>query len=322
MKRAFLLFFIGVCTLITCPITNAQPIEISTQCDTIAMIGDHIELKLSLTSPTSIPVIFPVIPDTLSPSIEFIPSHKGYDSISNGKKGITYTKTYLFTIFNAGKYTIPALEFIAPTKNQSFYLSTPISITIEAPAVDTTSSIKEIKEIMNVPYTFKELAPFIFGGLGGILLLAFIIYAIYRYINKKPIVILPKKPQIPADILALQQMEELKHKKLWQQNFTKEYYTELTEILRTYIQDYLHVQAIEITSDELLAIYEKCVFGDNETYALLQSILPLSDSVKFAKNIPLPNENDLCFSQALSFIELTRQKVETLKASTNLENEK
>ena len=114
----------------------------------------------------------------------------------------------------------------------------------------------------------------------------------------------------------------LKNVKLWQQGLNKEYYTALTETVRRYIVDRFGVNAMELTSAEILDSLRK----DEEVasvYDRLKQILLLADFVKFAKIHPLPDENDLSLTNAYSFVNETKQKAQdsTVKDGNRSENE-
>ncbi len=110
--------------------------------------------------------------------------------------------------------------------------------------------------------------------------------------------------------------------KLWQQGLNKEYYTALTETVRRYIVDRFGVNAMELTSAEILDSLRK----DEEVasvYDRLKQILLLADFVKFAKIHPLPDENDLSLTNAYLFVNETKQKAQdsTVKDGNGSENE-
>ncbi|PIE99005.1 MAG: hypothetical protein CR961_01375, partial [Polaribacter sp.] len=108
-------------------------------------------------------------------------------------------------------------------------------------------------------------------------------------------VIVEEKPKIPPYELAIQELKALDEKLLWQNNKIKEYYSELTDILRTYIEDEFGVPALESTSDEIVKKLsrlhrKKQIIAPNETLNRLSKLLQTSDLVKFAKMKPLSDE--------------------------------
>jgi hypothetical protein len=94
---------------------------------------------------------------------------------------------------------------------------------------------------------------------------------------------------------AIQKLHDLDEKLLWQNNKVKEYYSELTEIVRAYIERELNVPALESTTDELVETLidfndSKAIVTTKETIKKLQGLLREADLVKFAKSKPLSEE--------------------------------
>ena len=116
---------------------------------------------------------------------------------------------------------------------------------------------------------------------------------------------------------AIKELDEIKQQKLWQQGRSKEYYTLITETLRRYIVDRFDINAMEMTSGEILDIIRKQHEADS-VYENLKQILNLSDFVKFAKMNPLPDENDLSMVNAYLFINQTKiEEVAVPEAETD-----
>lgn len=88
---------------------------------------------------------------------------------------------------------------------------------------------------------------------------------------------------------------ELDEKLLWQNNKVKEYYSELTEIIRGYIERELKVPALEKTTDEIVEALKdfndaETIITSEETIKKLKELLQEADLVKFAKSKPLAIE--------------------------------
>lgn len=281
------------------------------------LIGDHFHIQLKAVVPATHLVIPPVFLDSISKNIEIVEASKLDSLYSTDKKLLTLTQTITATSFDSGAWTIPPFQFLhkAPqdTAMEAFF-SNALQINVNTVAVDTTQAIKDIKEPLKAPITFKEILPWL---LGGLIVLAIIFAGIYfyrRYKNKKPLFTLPEKPAIPAHQWALEELEKLRLKKLWQSNFIKEYYTELTDILRLYFEKRFAFDAMEMTSDEIIAEFKKQK-DYSSLIAKLEKVLTTSDLVKFAKGMPVASEHDSCFLHAKEIIENTIPKVVTTMAS-------
>lgn len=138
-----------------------------------------------------------------------------------------------------------------------------------------------------------------------ILILALLgsLYAIKRY--KKVGYIIPKKPEPTPYEAAMEALRHLKEKKLWEQGLEKEYFTELTDILRIYLFRRFGINAMEMTSRQILAsLKSDKELKDKRSY--FRQILDMSDFVKFAKVRPLPDDNVSAYDNAVRFIEETK----------------
>ena len=145
--------------------------------------------------------------------------------------------------------------------------------------------------------------------------------AVYAYIQKKkkgyyfkPVVI------EPPHVIALHALDHVKVEKLWQQGKEKEYFTEVTDILRKYIENRFGVNAFEMTSDEILNIVNNFMIADSSTDSLKQ-VLKLADLVKFAKYKPFPDENDLSLVNAYLFVNQTKKEEVVVTPDSNEPNQ-
>ena len=126
--------------------------------------------------------------------------------------------------------------------------------------------------------------------------------------NQKHIMPFKKEePKLTPYEQAIKELDTIKQQKLWQQGRNKEYYTELTDKLRRYIVERFDINAMEMTSGEILEIIRKEPDA-SEVYNTLKEIMGLSDFVKFAKLTPLPDENDRSMVNAYLFVNRTKRQ--------------
>jgi DNA-binding transcriptional regulator GbsR (MarR family) len=116
------------------------------------------------------------------------------------------------------------------------------------------------------------------------------------------------KPKVKPHITALKELEKLKVKKLWQNGQVKQYYSELTDILRTYIDGRYDINAMEMISSDILKELEGKELPEQLRKELEQT-LGIADLVKFAKMEPLPDDHDRCFKQAVNFVQETAEQL-------------
>jgi hypothetical protein len=118
------------------------------------------------------------------------------------------------------------------------------------------------------------------------------------------------KPQIPPHVKALEALEALRAKHLWQQGRIKEYHSVLTDIVRIYIEGRFGVDALEMVTSEVLDAMRASGQLDEPNLEGLRRILQTADMVKFAKYNPLPDEHDGSFRSAVRFVNETAPKEE------------
>ncbi len=201
-------------------------------------------------------------------------------------------KKYALTSFDSGRYVIPRQRVFIWSQE---YLTDSLTIDVNTVAVDTTKQqMFEIKAIQNEPYTFDDFKSYLWWILLALLVVGLILYLIFRKKETPE----EMEAKIPPYQLAQKRLNELDEKQLWQKNRIKEYYVELTVILRNYIEREMKIPALESTSDELLETISDFNTSSSlnipkETISKLQKLLKESDLVKFAKYKPLSNEIEL-----------------------------
>jgi hypothetical protein len=116
----------------------------------------------------------------------------------------------------------------------------------------------------------------------------------------------------PAHEIAMEKLDELKSKGLWQQGFIKEYQSELTYILREYLENRYQIKALESTTQEIVSDLQvhQLETGDIQ---MLKDLLQIADLVKFAKAKPDVNIHERFFQQAVDFVKSTQFVLTTNK---------
>lgn len=287
---------------------NAQDIKVSAKLtDNSIVIGDQTSIVLRLECPASRSIRWPVINDSLSSELEICKYSKIDTLLSEDKKSHVLSQNLTITSFDSGAYHVPAFEFRYRDKNDTadnILITDSLLLHVYTVAVDTTKAFKKIKDPLDAPFTLKEALPWIIGGLALVGIIVLLIYIIRRYRKKKPLIQLPKKPVLKPHEKALQELEKLRIRKLWQEGRVKEYHTLLTDIIRIYLFDQFRVDAIEMVTYEIMSAVEN-VNISNEAKSKLKELLELADLVKFAKAEPLPDEHDKCYKNAEAFVKFT-----------------
>lgn len=231
------------------------------------------------------------------PSTEQL-SQNGIVALSQNYDSLQHTLYTTLTSFE------PGTHYVILSEDDSLML------TVLDVDVDTTSAeIRDIAPIEKVPYTFWEIFRWILLGL-GILALAFGGWWLWKkwksgkvseWLSNEPV-----DTRTPEE-RALDNLESLRQKQLWQSGRVKEYHTELTDTVRTFIEEATGIRATDMTSDETIEEMESKKWTvDN---SLLRDIFTTADLVKFAKSEPLPHEHDRSMSEATEFVKSLWEQV-------------
>jgi hypothetical protein len=278
MRNLFLYFFILFSSY---AFAQSTPKVQATADTTSIRIGEQFQYKIEVF-------------DTLNVIIPKLENLKGLeiikeDSLVTIKNRLI--KKYLLTGFDSGAYYIPQQQIFI--RNQAF-LTDSILINVATVPVDTIKQkMFPIKSIQEEPYIFDDFKPYLIWVILGLLLIGVLLYFILK--KKKTVEVEEVIPLLPPYEEALEKLKTLDDKLLWQNNKIKQYYSELTEIIRDYIEKELKIPALEITSDELLDLIKnsqnsKEITISTESFNKLKALLTEADLVKFAKSKPLSHE--------------------------------
>lgn len=273
------------------------------------LIGQQAHVELSVTyrvdQGASPAIDWPSIADTLTGHIAVL--HDSHvDTIAPDKQRDPYllkqTRTLTITSWDSGYWAIPPFRFAI---NGDTLETTPLLLTVNTVEVDTTQAIRDIKEIYEVPFSWmdwlREHWPWVAGGAAALAVLTAVTILLVRRARRPRTEQVVHEPVKPLHVRTLLALEELDRRKLWQQGQVKVYHTELTDILRGYIEERFGVQAMEQTTDELVAALRPSAMRTAQREQL-GNLLRLADMVKFAKWTPLPAENEQMMAGAMKLV--------------------
>ena len=305
MKK-FLNIHIGTLLLALCFVPQAiAQVTVNASIDSLQLyIGEQTRVKLEVSCPTESELVMPVYEDMLMPGVEIVGEVKADTQYLNKKQQVLVSQEYMITSFDSAFYYIPPFEVLVDSQS---YASNPLALKVYHFPVDTTNveAIFPIKEIVELKLTFSDLWVML---LALVLLVGFailVMYLVKRYNDDKPILKrVTVAPKLPAHQVALKEMDRIKEEKSWQRDDVKQYYTELTDALRVYMEERFGFNAMEMTSDEIIAHLNEQ--PDKEWIDELRTLFNMSDLVKFAKYKPLINENDMNLITAIDFVNKTK----------------
>jgi predicted secreted protein len=285
------------------------------------LIGDQLRLLLEIDKPKDLDVEFPRVPDTFSSGIEVVNRSK-VDTIKlDSKVREKLIQSLYITSFDSGIHQIPSFFFkLKNGKMLDSAATLALAFEVHTMKVDASKGPVDIKAPYSAPVTLKEVIPYILGTI----LIAAIIFFIFYYMKWKkknvPLFIRPEKPADPAHVIALRELDRIKTQKLWQHEKLKQYYSEVADTIRIYIEKRFDVPAMEFTSAETIGTFtQNKNMVDDSSLDQLQHILSLADLVKFAKYTPLPDDNNLTLTNAYFFVNQTKKEEVKVPEKTDAE---
>lgn len=292
-------------------LVNSQELKVTASIDSVVLpIGQQTKVRLDVVQPKDVVLNFPVYGNELYDKIEIL-DQSPVDTTTMDASTLRLSKTYTVTSFDSGFYAIPPIVLSIDTlSGGGQILSNPLALKVYTYPVDTTQGVYDVKPIQSVPYTFAEIVPWIVGGLLFVGLLILFIWLFRRMRRNEPIFSIVREKVVEAPhVVALRELDKIKKEKVWQTGRVKEFYTQLTDVVRVYIEGRYNVQAPEMTSGETLDALKRVMNEEQGALQNLKQVLLTADMVKFAKASPLPDENDLSMMNAYFFVNQTKLEV-------------
>ena len=284
---------------------GAQQTLIDVKVDTAdILVGEQTTLHVTVTTDPNRRIVIPLPSDTLMTGVEVISVSDADSTVADGR--LVIRRDILVTSFDSSLYLLP--PFIA-IDGADTIASNQVALKVSTVPVDVDNPEKfyDIKDVWKPPFVLADYYPWIFGVLTALFIICVIGYLVQRYRrHQSEVPVTPAEPELPPYETAIRELDSIKDQKLWQQGLNKEYYTQVTDTLRRYISRRYGVNAMEKTSEEILAIIERET-DESTVYDTLRQVLRLSDYVKFAKLHPLPDENDESMRNAYLFVNQTKR---------------
>ncbi|MGM9775466.1 MAG: hypothetical protein ACI3ZG_01655 [Candidatus Coprenecus sp.] len=283
-------------------------VEPSITRDTI-LIGDQVEWSALFHLKSGESVKIDPISGYIAPGVELIKGIE-YDTISSKKDFLDVVAKATVTSFDSGSYVIPSMYAYISRDGQvsDTLMIREISLEVTTVPIDTaTYQMFDIRPQFRYPVTLSEVMPYVVG----VLLLAALVYAailIFKRVKARKVgeqvVRVKEKPWV----VALKNLDEIDQKRLWQGGMVKAYYTEVTDVLRIYLQERFSITTMERTSAEILSDISCGNVLEKAEYDRLKEILVTSDFVKFAKFNPSELQNEQALTSAKKFVNNTQER--------------
>lgn len=273
---------------------------------------------------------FPQIKDTLMTNIRIVENwkmdtlkvkkqKKDQPDLLNLRAGITITS------FDEGIYILPPLAVQRLTKDGvvDTLVFEAQRLEVKTMPVDTAAfKPHDIKGQMTYPVTFKEVAPWVAGGLVLAGLIALVIWLIVKYSRRNNPEYIHKDP---PHIVALRKLDKYRGNAMWAPEKQKGFYSGVTDALREYIFERYGVCAMEMTTAEIFEDM-KSTDAPKELLRELKVLFERADFVKFAKFVASDEDNASTLPLAVRFVTATYQneitnEEEVPEASSKSRNE-
>lgn len=315
MKRpAYLILFL---LFLSVPAAKGQNVVLNADFDSLAIcIGQQARMTLDLRVDTGYEVKMPDLrKDTLCAGIEIRGVQEKRSLIDNGKRE-KYVQEYLVTSFDANQYNVPAFDVYIdsvkyPSRSPELFV---YNVNINTEKID---SISPVRDIIGVELGWEEYRDSVYLGVIVLFSVSLLVYLAILFIKNKPIIrIIKIKPKVPSHIQAMKAIDEIKNDpSLAAGENSKLYYTRLTDVLRQYLDDRFGINAMEMTTSEIVAELKK--IEDKDALKDLQELFEMADLVKFAKMSVTMYDNNRNMLNAIEFVNRTKNvEEETIKQPT------
>lgn len=288
---------------------RGQSVRIESKLDSATLLmGRVTALNVTVVKPTAERGSIIIPRDSMTANVEIVGEASADTSnLGNGIEEIK--RRIILQSFDSGVYVLKPILYVSPL-GDTIASDRPVLKVIPA-NVDSLTTIHDYADAQEGEHKFFDFLPDFMSTwwlwlIVGVVLATAGIILYFHYVRKGKISIkLRTKPEEPPYDRAVRSLNDLRAQHLCEQGREKEFYTRLTDILRVYLDKRFHINAMEMTSSQILRALE-----GNEATRLpklhMSQLLEIADFVKFAAQRPLPDDNAKAFNNAMQFVEDTK----------------
>lgn len=286
----------------------SDPLDALSDADPLAWKAGVSKADLTLAEPfvVSVEIKHPAA-DTyeLRPGVDFEPF-----GVKEKKLETTSTDPAVTTLrlvlqpFETGELTVPGLRFLAQGPDGARKLDVPPQTVNVLGVIDPAQGQPAMREDVRPLPTRYRTRWWPLAVVLGVVLAALAVWW-WRRRARLPKAEPPPAPRAPADVEALARLAALEAEQLIAQGFFQAHYFRLTEIARDYLGRRYDFDALEMTTDELLAELRRRP-TPGLAFDALADFLRACDLVKFARRVPSDGDAKEAMDAARTLVERTR----------------
>jgi len=307
------ILFSIIVSFFMCLSLGGQDVTVKAQLDSSNIyLGDQVNYRVTINQPSGISLSIPSYTDSLHNGLEIL-AQSEIDTSFSEAGGLILKKTYTITSFDTGYYQIPPFyaEYETGQGKKAFYSDyVPLRVSrVDIAPPDSTDVIFDIAGPEKVGYGAGEILPWVFLLLIAVLA-GWLVYKYFPRKKKKEEEKGPPMPDEPVHIIVLRELDKLEKKGLWQAGRMKEFYSELTDILRYYLEMRYSIPAPEMTTEEIGRSLAMKNIGEDQLLSL-KKLLQNADLSKFARYKHTAQINSRAIPDGREFVKTTYRRDET-----------
>lgn len=274
-------------------------VEYSVDRDTIH-IGDPVELIVTAYYPTNATLELPEI----GREKEIVVLHRDWENIPR-EDGLKQSESrYSITSFRLGEHAVSTNNIVCHLGDQTYTTNFPgVVLKVESSLADGASSeLADIKPIKKLPGRIPLWLWIVLGSALTAFLVGLLASKLWKHKEK----LVPTAPPVPPHVIAMNALQALKKKGLLEEDDCKPFYTDLSLILRTYLEGRFHLNAPDETTEEIISEMSQSSELSGAQRNILQEFMRLADMVKFAKGHADRVTMESSFDTTQQFVEETK----------------